>query len=91
MFAAAAGSAAGGPRQDSRGLAEMASPTYVPRLVTTGWGRALMATPIIGHAVGAFANAYAGIVGAELKKCECSPRPQMLRPRPAHPRSHRFI
>ena len=61
----------------------MASPAYVPRLVTTGWGRALMATPIIGHAVGAFANAYAGIVGAELKKCECSPRPQMLRPRPA--------
>ena len=62
----------------------MASPAYVPRLVTTGWGRALMATPIIGHAVGAFANAYAGIVGAELKKCECSPRPEMVGPAPPH-------
>ena len=44
--------------------------TYVPRLMTTSWGRALMAVPVVGHGLQYFANGYAGIVGAELKKCE---------------------
>ena len=46
---------------------------YVPRLMTTGWGRALMKTPLIGQAVGMFAKGYAGIVASELKKCAPPP------------------
>lgn len=41
--------------------------------MTTGWGRALMKTPLVGQAVGMFAKGYAGIVGAELKKCAPPP------------------
>ena len=37
-------------------------PTYVPRLMTTTWGRRLMGTPLLGGAVSVFAKAYAGIV-----------------------------
>eukprot|EP01043_Picozoa_sp_COSAG02_P058158 COSAG02_NODE_7191_length_3127_cov_15.225892_3_plen_139_part_01 len=60
---------------------------YVPRLMTTGWGRALMKTPLIGQAVGMFAKGYAGIVASELKKCtpslphpapRCTARLQLL-------------
>jgi hypothetical protein len=55
---------------------------YVPRLMTTGWGRALMATPLIGQAVGMFAKGYAGIVASELKKCTLAP-PRSALHRPA--------
>ena len=41
--------------------------------MTTSWGRALMATPIVGQAVGMFAKGYAGIVASELKKCTPPP------------------
>ena len=41
-------------------------PTYVPRLMTTTWGRRLMGTPLLGGAVSVFAKAYAGIVSGSL-------------------------
>ena len=48
-------------------------PTYVPRLMTTTWGRRLMGTPLLGGAVSVFAKAYAGIVSGSLD-CLDSPR-----------------
>ena len=51
--------------------------------MTTSWGRALMATPIVGQAVGMFAKGYAGIVASELKKC--TPPPAAFPPTVASP------